>query len=85
MTTKDCLEMILQPMADSFSIEFARQLVDLRASPELQQRIDRLAESANEGMLTPEEQAEYKAFVDASTILAVMQAKARRFLAQHAA
>ena len=85
MNTKDCLEMILEPMADSFSVEFCEKLVDLRASPDLQARLDHLAEKANEGMFTPEELAEYKAFVDTSTMIGVLQAKARRFLAQHAA
>jgi tRNA threonylcarbamoyladenosine modification (KEOPS) complex Cgi121 subunit len=85
MTTKDCLEMILEPMAESFSVEFARSLVELRATPELQQRIDALAEKANEGQLTDAEEAEYKSFVDTSTILAIMQAKARRFIARRSA
>jgi predicted transcriptional regulator len=77
--------MFLQPMADSFSVEFARKLVELRAPPELQQRVDQLATKANEGTFTTEEQAEYKSFVDASAIVAICQAKAWQFLAQHAA
>jgi len=85
MTTKDCLEMILEPMAESFSVEFARSLAELRASPELQQRMDELAEKANEGKLSEAEEADYKSFIDTSTILAIMQAKARRFIAQRSA
>jgi hypothetical protein len=85
MTTKDCLDLILEPMAKTFTVDFARKLVELRAPRELQQRVDELADKANEGTLTPAEQAEYKAFIDSSTILGVVQAKARRFLAQHAA
>lgn len=85
MTTRDCLELILQPIADSFSVEFARRLVELRAGPDLQKRVDELAEKANEGSLTEAEAEEYTAFVDASSMLAVLQSKARRFLASHAA
>jgi hypothetical protein len=85
MTTKDCLEMILEPLADSFSVELARKLADLRATPELQQLIDSLAEKANEGTLTPEERANYKSIIDMSTMVAMLQANARRFLAKHAA
>jgi len=84
MTTKDCLEMILEPLADSFSVEFARKLVDLRATPGLQQLIDTLAEKANEGTLTPKERADYKSIIDMSTMVAMLQANARRFLAKHA-
>lgn len=77
--------MILEPMEDSFSVEFARKLVDLRASPSLQARIDELAEKANEGALTIAEDADYKALIGAGTLIAIMQSKARRFLKQHAA
>ncbi|HEX4128808.1 MAG TPA: hypothetical protein VHZ24_02110 [Pirellulales bacterium] len=85
MSTNDCLELILEPMASSFSAEFARKLVDLRTTPALQQRLDELAQKANEGALSLEEQAEYRSLVDASTIVAIMQASARRYLAEHAA
>ena len=85
MTTKECLEEILRPVSDAFSVEFARRLVDLRAAPELQRQIDSLAEKANEGTLTPDERTMYKAFIDASALVAILQAKARRFLAQGSA
>jgi hypothetical protein len=85
MTTKECLEVMLRPMADVFSPEFAQRLVDLRAAPELQLRMDQLAEKANEGELTDDERSDYKSMIDAASLLAVMQAQARRYLSQHAA
>ena len=36
----------------------------------------------NEGQLTAEERAEYEAYVQASTLIGILQAKARRVLAQ---
>ena len=85
MTTNEYLEQMLRPLADSFSTEFARKLVDLRAAPELQDRVDELAGKANDGMLTDEERAEYQARIRAATLVAVMQAQARRFLSQRPA
>ena len=43
----------------------ARKIVDFIADPKLQARIDILRQKANEGALTPEEDAEYKDFVEA--------------------
>jgi hypothetical protein len=83
VTTKDCLELLLGPLGESFSVEFARKLAELRAAPEVQQRIDSLAEKANEGALTPDGQSDYKSLIDTSTVLAIMQLKGRQFLAQH--
>ncbi len=77
--------MILQPMADSFTVEFAEKLVALRAPAELQERLDLLAEKANEGTLSSAEQSDYKALVYTSTFVGIMQAKARRYLAERAA
>ena len=65
------------------SLEFAKGLVALRATPEVQDRIDELADRCNEGTLTPEEQAEYEAYVDAIDVIGILQAKAREALARH--
>lgn len=60
----------------------ARKIVDLRAPANVQARASELAEKANSGTLTAEEDAEYKDFVDAVDIIAILQAKARKFLSQ---
>jgi hypothetical protein len=44
--------------------------------------VEELAEKCNEGQLTPDERAEYEAYVQASTVIGILQAKARRVLAQ---
>jgi hypothetical protein len=59
----------------------ARAIVALRARPELELRVAYLRERANEGTLTPDEDAEYKDFVEAVDVLSIIQSKARRFLA----
>ena len=63
--------------------EFARKLLDLKADSKLQAHIEELRAKANEGILTSEEDAEYKDFVEAVEVISIIQAKARRFLANH--
>jgi hypothetical protein len=75
------LDRIVDPVGRILTPKVARALVDLRADPEVQARIDELAEKCNEGQLTPEEQAEYESYVFAIDFIAILQAKARALLA----
>jgi hypothetical protein len=77
------LDRILDPVVDCFTPQIARRLADLRADPQTQDRLDTLAVKANQGQLTPEEDAEYKQAIDAIDLLAVLQAKARTYLRTH--
>jgi hypothetical protein len=85
MSTVSYLDRFLEPVSEAFTPALARKLVDLRADPALQSHIDMLRQKANEGTLTAEEDAEYKDFVEAVDVLAILQAKARQFLAKHPA
>ena len=62
--------------------EAARALVELRADPEVQARISELADRCNDGKLSAEERAEYEAYVRTGDFIAILQAKARTFLAR---
>ena len=46
----------------------------------LQERVDVLAERANEGILTSDEVAEYEALIDASDLVSILNLKARQRL-----
>ena len=83
MSTTSYINRFLEPVVDAFTPELAHRIADLRADPELQARVDELAEKANEGTLTSEEDAEYKSIVEAADIVSIIQSKARRYLAQH--
>lgn len=76
------LDRLLDPVGRCLTPEVARQLVALRAEPDLQARVDLLAHRCNEGELTPEEREEYELYIRASRFIALLQAKARRLLAQ---
>jgi len=79
------LEQMLEPVSRCFGLETAKALARLRVDDRVQARVDELAEKCNEGELTPEERNEYEAYVQASTLIGILQAKARRLLAQAAA
>lgn len=70
----EVLEEMLEPVSRSFGPETARALAEFR--------VDKLAEKCGEGKLTPPERAEYEAYVQASTLIGILQAKARKALAK---
>ena len=72
---------MLQPATDQMPPDFARKLLDLRASPELLARIENLRAKANTGKISQEEEFEYKEFVEAIDIISLLQSKARKILA----
>lgn len=79
------LDRFLEPVTEAFTPELARHLVELRADDELQAEIDVLRRKANDGSLTPEEDASYRDFVEAVDVISIIQSKARRFLAKQSA
>jgi hypothetical protein len=69
------LAKILDPVAQCFTPEVAKRVAELRADPAVQVRIEELAEKCNEGTITPEEMAEYDAYIQAMDVVAVLQKK----------
>jgi hypothetical protein len=57
--------------------EQTEKLAQLQGDPALAESLAKLAEKANEGELTPVEQAEYEGYIEANNLLAVLQAEAR--------
>jgi hypothetical protein len=74
------LAKILDPVAQCFTPEVAKRVAELRADPVVQARIEELAEKCNEGTITPEEMAEYDAYIQAMDVVAVLQKKARTLI-----
>ena len=60
------LDGLLDPLSRCLDAESARRVVELRVAPPAQQRIDTLAERANDGVLTSDEAAEYEALINAA-------------------
>ena len=76
------LERILEPVSSALNPEAARRLIALKADRKAQAHVAKLARKCNEGQLTPEERAEYAAYVMAGEVLALLQAKARILFAR---
>lgn len=68
---------VLEPVMRGLPPGVARVIAELRADPELQARIDELADRCNAGLLTEEERAEYTGYVEAIDLVAILQAEAR--------
>jgi hypothetical protein len=60
--------------------ERAASVVNFRPDAALQDRIEQLADKANEGELTAEEQAEYAGYVRANKFVAILKRQAQRHL-----
>ena len=69
-------------MEECLSPQSAARIASMRASDDVQSRIDELADKCNEGQLTADERAEYEMFVWIGQYISGLQAKARRILAQ---
>jgi hypothetical protein len=74
------IDRLVEPVVRTLTPEVARALVKLRADPELQARMDELAEKCNEGQLTPDERDEYDTSIRFANFIAILQAKARNLL-----
>ena len=80
MKRSSTLDRLVEPVVRTFTPEVARALVRLRADPELQARMDELAEKCNDGRMTPQEREEYDTSVRFANYFAIIQARARRLL-----
>lgn len=85
-TPHRALERVLAAVGQCLDRPSAEALLRLRADPELRARIEALADKSTESELTPEEREEYEALIRVGQFVALLQASARRLLAQgHAA
>jgi len=83
-TTHSILDRILEPLTECLTPEVARRVVAFRADEQTQQRLDELAERANEGLLSVAEQAEYRSYIEAIDLVSILQAKAQALLNKQA-
>lgn len=75
------LNRLVDPLGKCLTVESAKRVLKLRADARLQTRVDLLAEKSNEGLLTPDERAEYASYVTFGTFVAILKSKARQLLA----
>jgi uncharacterized protein YnzC (UPF0291/DUF896 family) len=75
------LDGLLEPLSRCLDAESARRIAEFHIAPEVQARVNVLAEQANDGVLTDEEKTEYEAFINAADFISVLKLKAQRQLA----
>ena len=78
------LDELLDPIGRCLTPDVARRIAGLRASPQVQQKMDDFAEKSTEGTLTATERREYETCVRAIGFIGVLQAKARTVAADDA-
>lgn len=83
MATATALDRFLDPVTACFTPQVAERIAGLHLDPDLMARIELLAQKANAGTLTAEEDDEYKDYVEGGDVLSLLQSKARKFLKQH--
>lgn len=71
---------LLEPLSRCLDAESARRIVELQIDLPVQERIDALAERANEGTLSDIERSEYEALINAADFISILKLKARRQL-----
>jgi len=77
--TTSVLDRMLDPLSRCLDAESAKRVAELSIDP-VQARVDVLAERANEGLLTPEERAEYEAYINVDDFISILKMKTKRYL-----
>jgi hypothetical protein len=77
MSAATVLDQFLDPLSRCLDTESARRILALGVSAPVQERVDTLAERANEGLLSDEERSEYEALVNAEDFVSILKLKAR--------
>ena len=84
MNTSPLLDDLLDPVCRCLTPEVAARIVGLRASPQVQQKLDELAEKSSEGTLTDLERSEYETYIRAINFIGLLQAKSRLLISTSA-
>ena len=81
MSAASGLDGLLEPLSRCLDAESARRIVDLQVDPPVQERMDILAEGANEGTLSDNDRSEYEALINAADFISILKLKAQLYLA----
>ena len=80
MSAASGLDGLLEPLSRCLDAESARRVVDFQIQAPVQERMDMLAERANEGTLSDTERSEYEALTNAADFISILKLKARQHL-----
>jgi hypothetical protein len=74
------LDGLLESLSQCLDAESARRIVEFHIDSKIQASIDKLAEKANEGLLTEDERSRYEAAINAADFVALLRLKALKRL-----
>jgi hypothetical protein len=74
------LDGMLESLSQCLDAESARRLMAMQFTDQVRNRIDQLAEAANEGTLGDNERSEYEALINAADFVSILKLKARQQL-----
>jgi hypothetical protein len=74
------LEQLLEPLEQCLTREVAERISHLQADESIQTRLATLSQKNAEGTISDEERKELNDIVHASSVIAILQAKARKVL-----
>ncbi len=80
MSDSILLDELLDPFTECLDAESAQRVIEFGIAPRVQERVNILAERANEGLLSDDERADYKALINAADFIAILKIKAQRNL-----
>ena len=80
MNSASVLDGLLEPLSRCLDAESARRVLDLKVDLPVQERIESLAERANEGSLSDAERLEYEALINATDFISILKLKAREHI-----
>jgi hypothetical protein len=76
---------ILDPIIDCLTPEVASRMLAAQVDPQVQSRVNLLAERARQGLLTKQERLEYEDLVERADFVGLLKGLARRVLAKRPA
>jgi hypothetical protein len=76
---------LFEVLGDCLTPKSAKRFLAMKPDKDHVARMAYLADRSNEGLLTPEEHAEYRELINFGTLMSILQSKARRFLAETSA
>lgn len=79
------LDQFLDPATGCLTPQIAMRIVQWRPDERVRERMLELGRKAEDGTLSPEEDAEYETYIEEGDVIALLQAKTRRIygLADH--
>ena len=80
MAHNDVLGRFFDPLTNCLTPEVAERILAVELDEAMQARLEQLAAKADHGKLTPEEDAEYAAYIEGMDLVGIFKAKARSLL-----